>query len=101
VVRCGGLSRELGRAGEAWEAAETAAGLDSRCVEAYLIQGDLAVADANWRGALQAYQHAEAAAPDDPRVQQGLGTVLSQLEDWDGARNRWRRPTPHGRRIRT
>jgi len=77
--------RELGRAGEAWEAAETAAGLDSRCVEAYLIQGDLAVADANWRGALQAYQHAEAAAPDDPRVQQGLGTVLSQLEDWDGA----------------
>lgn len=77
--------REMGQAGEALAAADAAAELDSRCVDAFLLQGELAADSGHWRGALAAYQHGEAAAPDDPRIHRGLGAVLTQLEDWEGA----------------
>ncbi len=74
-----------GERGKALEYIEKATGRDSACVEAYLLRASIAEQTEDWPAALVAYQFAEAAAPDDPQVQRGIGLTLCQLEQWSEA----------------
>lgn len=74
-----------GEKGAALEAIEAATGLDAACVEAYLVRAEIAEEDKEWNQALEAYQFAEAADPDDPRIQRGLGLTLCELDQFSAA----------------
>ncbi|NUP99238.1 MAG: hypothetical protein HUU35_05205 [Armatimonadetes bacterium] len=77
--------QSAGEKGAALEAIDEATALDTACVEAYLVRAEMAEADQEWPQALQAYQFAEAADPDDPRIQRGLGLTLCALDQFSAA----------------
>jgi len=64
---------------------EEALKFDEGCGEAYLVRGWLAESKADWDKALSAYQYAEAALGQDPRVQRGIGLAMCARGEAEGA----------------